>query len=527
MKSSRFRTREVNVGATGIGGENPVRLQSMTSTQTSDIESTIKQIVRIVKAGGELVRLTTPTVKDAALLRTFRSRLRELGLSVPLIADVHFSAKVAEVAARYAGKVRINPGNYAETTRYDRELTGQEYAQVIAGIRERLRPLVEICKQHHTAIRIGSNHGSLSPRIIHRYGNTAEGMVEAAMEFLRIFAELDFHDIIISMKASNVKIMVDANRRLVARMLEEKMNYPIHLGVTEAGDGEDGRIKSAAGSGILLVDNIGDTLRVSLTEEPENEIPVARSIRDIAQGLKNTYPLAYHKRYFPREGKGLENNTVSVIVSPENLVEKADFTVEHNRFVSRRNQKGYDFSMAGEAPLKAEEVLVFDLDKGNVLGEYYQEILAQRVSRPEAKIVLRTRTTELIEASIKTAYFLVDGLVDGLWMEDESLAFSILQATGERISKTEYIACPSCGRTLFNIQQVLQKIKRETAQFKGLKIGVMGCIVNGPGEMADADYGYVGAGPGKVHLYKGQKLIKKNIDERDAIQELLNLINLK
>ncbi len=529
MKSAQYLTREVNIGGTGTGGEKPVRLQSMTNTKTMDLETTVAQIVKIVDAGGELVRLTTPTVKDAGQLKNIRKRLKESGISVPLIADVHFSSKVAEVAAQYADKVRINPGNYAGNTRYDRELSAEEYAGVISGIRERLQPLVEICKRHRTAIRIGSNHGSLSPRIIHRYGNTAEGMVEAAMEFLRIFTALDFHDIVVSMKASNVKIMVEANRKLVAKMIEENMNYPIHLGVTEAGDGEDGRIKSAAGIGILLADNIGDTIRVSLTEEPEREIPVARSIRDIAQQLKTPFPIeyAYSKKYRRREHKGLKDNTVAVIVSGENFAGKADFIARENRFVSREDNTVLSYHTNPQENPQTEKPWVVDLDNGLSLGSIYQQILAQRAIAPETKTVLRTRTTELIEATIKTAYFLVDGLADGLWMEDEMLAFNILQATGERISKTEYIACPSCGRTLFNIQQVLQKIKKETTQFKGLKIGVMGCIVNGPGEMADADYGYVGAGPGKVHLYKGQTRIKKNIDEQDAIQELLNLINLK
>ena len=522
------KTRVVKVGKVKIGGNNPIRLQSMTSTLTQDIAASVAQIQRIYQAGGELIRLTTPTVKDAEILQDIRQELQNKEIEIPIIADVHFSAKVAEVAAQYADKVRINPGNYTEVKSNKIELTPTEYQEVLDTIKANLAPLVEKCKKYHTSIRIGSNHGSLSQRILNRYGNTAEGMVEAAVEFLRIFRELNFHDLIISMKASNVKVMVEANRLLVRKMVEEGMNYPIHLGVTEAGDAEDGRIKSAAGIGVLLVDNIGDTIRVSLTEEPEYEIPVAAEIVKYSNFHKEEIDEPVSKQYVRRKKRGLDaSNQIVVIVEQENRKEKADYIVQENQFIHTAKLNSISFSYNADEAIAKNTPWVLLVNNTFSLKQIYQEILQKRKLRPDLKIVLKLDSRLMIEATIQASYFLVDGLIDGLWMRDEDLAFNILQATGERISKTEYIACPSCGRTLFNIQKVLQKIKRETSQFKGLKIGVMGCIVNGPGEMADADYGYVGAGAGKVHLYKGQEVVKKNIDERDAIAELLNLINQK
>jgi (E)-4-hydroxy-3-methylbut-2-enyl-diphosphate synthase len=530
VKDKQFITREVSVGKVKIGNKNPVCLQSMTSTLTQDVEATVAQIKRVVDAGGELIRLTTPTIKDAEILKFIRTRLLEEEISIPLIADVHFSTKVAEVAAQYADKVRINPGNYTEANKQKVELSQAEYLHILDRIKKNLSPLIKICKTNHTSIRIGSNHGSLSQRILNRYGNTAQGMVEAAMEFLRIFQSFDFHEVVVSMKASNVKIMIEANRLLVRQMMEEGMNYPVHLGVTEAGDAEDGRIKSAAGIGVLLCDHIGDTIRVSLTEEPENEIPVAAEIVHFAKQAKThkNIDFALQKKYFNRKNKGLtEANTIAVIVDPKNRKEKADFWASESHFHSWDGVQKIPFTYHIDEATKKEIPVIIEINKDSLLSSVYQDIVRWRKQNPELKIVLKIDTDKMIEATIHAAYFLVDGLVDGLWARDEVLAFNILQATGERISKTEYIACPSCGRTLFNIQEVLQKIKRETGDFKGLKIGVMGCIVNGPGEMADADYGYVGAGAGKVHLYQGQELIKKNIDEKDAIAELLNLINQK
>ncbi len=525
----QYKTREVNIKNLVLGGNNPIRIQSMTSTLTQDIKASVAQIKKVYQAGGELIRLTTPTIKDAETLQIIRLELEKGGIFIPIIADVHFSTKVAEAAAIYADKVRINPGNYSENKKGKTDYSEKEYQTSIQTIKENILPLITICQKHNTAIRIGSNHGSLSQRILSRYGNTPEGMVEAAMEFLRIFNELDFSDLVISMKASNVKIMVQANRLLIQKMQEEGMNFPIHLGVTEAGDGKDGRIKSAAGIGSLLVDGIGDTIRVSLTEDPEHEIPVAKEIIRFAEQHKTKEILSQKPiHYSKRKNKGLDQKEqIAVIVRNEDFEGKADFIAEKNNFKKIESNDKLAFTTLHETNKTTTDIVVFEIKNDTKLSSTYQDIINLREENPSIKIVLKTNSTVSTEASIQAAYFLIDGLLDGLWTKSEQLAFDILQATGERISKTEYIACPSCGRTLFNIQTVLQKIKKETQEFKGLKIGVMGCIVNGPGEMADADYGYVGAGLGKVHLYKGQEIVKKNIEEKDAINELLYLINQK
>jgi (E)-4-hydroxy-3-methylbut-2-enyl-diphosphate synthase len=381
MIPSRIPTRVVNIGTVPLGGNNPVRVQSMTNTKTLDTNATVAQAIRMIEAGCEYVRIAVPGIREAQSLRNIKNELNKHGYQTPLIADVHFNPNIAEIAASIVEKVRINPGNYVDKKNAMQEtgywMVEKNYNRELEEIAKRIAPLISICKQHGTAIRIGTNHGSLSKRIMERYGDTPEGMVESALEFARILKRFEFHDIVLGMKASNVKVMITANRLLVNRMKEEHMNYPIHLGVTEAGSGEDGRLKSAIGIGSLLADGIGDTIRVSITEDPEYEIPVA---------------------------------------------------------------------------------------------------------------------------------------------------YGILQAAGVRITKTEFISCPSCARTLFNIQKVLEKVKARTGHLKGLKIAVMGCIVNGPGEMTDADYGYVGAGKGKVMLYKGQELVKKNVDEAVALEEMIGLI---
>lgn len=380
MISSRFPTRVVNIGTIPLGGNNPIRVQSMTNTDTLDTNATVAQAIRMIDAGCEYVRIAVPGIMEAENLRNIKNELHKRGYKTPLIGDVHFNPNIAEISAAIVEKVRINPGNYVDRKRKldpGYWMLDKNYSRELEEIAKRIAPLVSICKEHGTAIRIGTNHGSLSDRIMERYGDTPEGMVESALEFARICKGFDFHELVLGMKASNVRVMIAANRLLVKRMKEEQMNYPIHLGVTEAGSGEDGRIKSAIGIGSLLADGIGDTIRVSITEDPEKEIPVA---------------------------------------------------------------------------------------------------------------------------------------------------YGILQATGVRITKTEFISCPSCARTLFNIQEVLEKVKARTGHLKGLKIAVMGCIVNGPGEMADADYGYVGAGKGKVMLYKRQELVKKNMDEAVALEELIRLI---
>jgi (E)-4-hydroxy-3-methylbut-2-enyl-diphosphate synthase len=527
--AKKNNTREVNIKNILLGGNNPIRIQSMTSTLTQDIKASVAQIKRVYQAGGELIRLTTPTVKDAESLQIIRKKLERDGIYIPIIADVHFSTKVAEAAALYADKVRINPGNYSENKKGKTDYSKKEYQDSIQTIKKNILPLITICKKQNTAIRIGSNHGSLSQRILSRYGNTPEGMVEGAMEFLRIFNKLDFNNLVISMKASNVKIMVQANRLLIQKMQEEEMNFPIHLGVTEAGDGEDGRIKSAAGIGILLVDGIGDTIRVSLTEDPEYEIPVAKEIIHFAEQHKTKEILSQKPiHYSKRKNKGMDKKgQIAIIVENVNFKGKADFIAEKSHFKHFESGDILAFTSADKTNKNRTNIVVIELAKNSKLDSIYQNIIDLRENNPSIKIVLKVNSIVNVEASIQASYFLIDGLLDGLWMQNEQLAFDILQATGERISKTEYIACPSCGRTLFNIQTVLQKIKRETQEFKGLKIGVMGCIVNGPGEMADADYGYVGAGHGRVHLYKGQEIVKKNIEEKDAINELLYLINQK
>ena len=448
---NRRKTISVRVGSTAIGGSNPIRLQSMTTTATMDTEGCIEQAIRIIQAGGELVRMTTQGTREAQNMRLIREGLTARGFDTPLVADVHFNPAVADVAAQYVEKVRINPGNYVDPARTFKHLeyTDQEYAQEIERIRDRFIPFLSICREHGTAIRIGVNHGSLSDRIMSRYGNTPAGMVESCMEFLRICVEQNFMNVVISIKASNTVVMIETVRLLVKEMERESMAFPIHLGVTEAGEGEDGRIKSAIGIGALLAEGIGDTIRVSLSEAPEREIPVARKLVDYA--------------------------AVSAQVRASALIENGVLKLSYN------DSSLEDFQL--HAAMDAGALLIDG--KANDL----------KLTNPN-----------MTAAQIKST-------------ED-----AILQGARIRFSKPEYISCPGCGRTLYNLEETIARIKAATGHLKGVKIAIMGCIVNGPGEMADADFGYVGAGRGKISLYRGKECIEKNIPEENAVDRLLQLI---
>lgn len=530
---SRRKTSETKVGNIGIGGDNPIRIQSMTNTSTMDTEGSTLQALRIVEAGGELVRLTTQGVKEAANMGEIRAKLDEKGCHAPLVADVHFNPSAAFQAVETCEKVRINPGNFVDPARTFKKLeyTDEEYAQELEKIRETFVPFLEKCKAYNTAIRLGVNHGSLSDRIMSRYGDTAPGMVESALEYLRICKAEGFNNVVISIKSSNVGVMVETVELLAKRMEEEGMNFPLHLGVTEAGDGEDGRVKSAVGIGTLLGEGLGDTIRVSLTEDPEKEIPVAIKLRDYIESRKNHRPIEEPAKEY--EGKARE---FSVSVPG---FEKVNYPVV----------KGLDFDTIpedwhladAEEPIKKYEdelPIIVETTNANIpgaLAAWNQRLIASGQRNP---VIFKVNYTDSdlenlqIKASADLGALLLKGYGSGLWIEDpnisqeeiNSLSLGILQAARLRISKTEYIACPSCGRTLFDLQKTLKEVKEATKEMKGLKIGVMGCIVNGPGEMADADYGYVGAGPGKVSLYKGKQLIKKNIPSENAIDELLTLI---
>lgn len=528
----RRSTTETKVGNTTIGGLNPVRVQSMTNTSTLDTAGSAGQALRIAEAGGELVRLTTQGVREAENMAAIREALRKRGCDVPLVADVHFNPAAAFAAARTCEKVRINPGNFVDAARTFKKLefTDEEYAGEINRIKEKFIPFLDLCRRNHTAVRLGVNHGSLSDRIMSRYGDTPAGMVESVMEYLRIAKEEDFKDIVISIKASNVVVMVETVRLLVEEMEREGMAFPVHLGVTEAGDGEDGRIKSAVGIGTLLGDGIGDTIRVSLTEDPEKEIPVAIKLRDYISARENHSPIkepeakagksSRNKASLPAELKG-KGFPIVIGYDIENIPE------------------GWHHALASQPIVKLNDSLpvVVESDNLNRPGETASWIDRFSMVNDNPVIIKAsypdTSLEDLqIKASADLGPLLLDGYGSGIFIEApafsrqqiDSVALGILQAVRLRISKTEYIACPSCGRTLFDLQKTLKKVKEATSDLKGLKIGVMGCIVNGPGEMADADYGYVGAGAGKVSLYKGKELIKKNIPEEEAIPELLALI---
>ncbi|MBD5313624.1 MAG: (E)-4-hydroxy-3-methylbut-2-enyl-diphosphate synthase [Bacteroides sp.] len=536
----RRSTWPVRVGCVELGGDNPIRLQSMTSTSTMDSEGSVEQIKRIVDAGGEIVRLTAQGVREAENLADISARLREAGIGTPLVADIHFNPRAAFAAASRVEKVRINPGNFVDPGRVFKKIdyTDEEYAAEIVKIEEGLVPLLDICKQHSTALRIGVNHGSLSDRIMSRYGDTPAGMVESALEFLRVCLKHDFRDVVISIKASNVGVMVETVRRLVAAMDAEDMHFPLHLGVTEAGDAEDGRIKSAVGIGSLLADGIGDTIRVSLSEEPELEIPEAARIARFISGLsagKPVNPVAVpdgYNEFSPSRRKSVWSDRLPQVVGLD--IPAGDM----KDAITLLAEDGLTDGVAEILSADSTKVVVLDSKDANAIG-HLKAFMMEMVNRGlENPVIIRrgygdmAEEDMLIAASIELGSLLLAGFADGVWIESERLsrdrlndmALAILQATRMRISKTEFISCPGCGRTLYDLQSTLRDIKAATSHLKGLKIGVMGCIVNGPGEMADADYGYVGAAAGKISLYKGKECIEKNIPTEDAISHLIALI---
>lgn len=603
---SRFLTREVNIGGVPLGGSNPIRLQSMTNTNTLDTDATVEQCIKIIKAGADYVRITTPGIREAENLIVIKKKLNKLGYISPLIADIHFNPKVAEVAAAIVEKIRINPGNYSDKKRFEQiNYTDSEYKQELEKIHTKLLPLLKICREHGTAVRIGVNHGSLSDRIMNRYGDTPRGMVESAMEFLRICNLEGFHNLVVSLKASNTRIMVQAYRLLVNTMIAEKMNFPLHLGVTEAGEGEDGRIKSAVGIGSLLADGLGDTIRVSLTENPENEIPIARELVNYFKDRKESNPIPTVKinlknpfEYQQQIANSIENiggkNFPVVIIDWNNdLYEKelsypkpeyfylntgSDFNslpvkysyilnmhdwFKHTRYKSNifPLMTEAEFTYYGTKHPLLNFVIVSNLDNLDKLFETLQKhknvvliletfntngvadqrsFLYQLISRNiNVPLIINRNYCEkssvslLIKSASDFGPILIDGFGNGIWIRNAgvikstdiiSMSFGILQASRVRTSKTEYISCPSCGRTLFDMQSLTSTIKNRTNHLKNLKIAIMGCNVNGPGEMADADYGYVGAGPGIVTLYKGKTIIKKNIPSEVAVDELISLI---
>lgn len=618
---SRFLTREVKIGNIPLGGNNPIRIQSMTTTDTMDTTATVEQTIRMVESGCEYVRITAPSINESKNLENIKKELRLRGYEVPLIADIHFTPNAAEEAARIVEKVRVNPGNYVDKKKFQQiEYTDSEYEAEIERIRKRFSPLVKICKEYGTAMRIGTNHGSLSDRIMSRYGDTPLGMVESALEFVRICEDLDYHEIVLSMKASNTQVMVQAYRLLVNKMLSEGMNYPLHLGVTEAGDGEDGRIKSAVGIGTLLEDGLGDTIRVSLTEEPEEEAPVAIALAkrylnrlphsEIKEVESLPYdPFSYLKLpSYPIKNFGDKN-------SPRIIVDLSNSEITNSTLASlglkylpdldkwNIGDQAPDYIFAGEKPIdsnlpesldiiqnyeiwlknkenhKIHPIFTFDqylnsetkslglnfvsIDINNVFSQKFTQlkddlkivfvletknnhglaeqrrvfIELQNEGFQQPVIIKRNyQISDLDEFRIYSATDLgglyIDGFGDGVWVENLNInpveinrvLFGILQAARVRISKTEYIACPSCGRTLFDLVEVTNKIRERTGHLKGVKIGIMGCIVNGPGEMADADYGYVGSGPGKITLYRGKEVIKKSVPSETAVDGLIDLI---
>lgn len=525
----RRPTHAVKVGGAVIGGNNPVLVQSMANTDTNDIENSVAQARRIAEAGGELVRFTTQGVREASSLGVIRERMRSQGCDVPVSADVHFNPKAAFEAARTADKVRINPGNFVDAARTFRKLefTDDEYAAELKRIEDTLVPFLALCRENGVAIRLGVNHGSLSDRIMSRYGDTPAGMVESVMEFLEVCRRESFDDVVISIKASNTSVMVETVKLLSKRMDEKGMTYPLHLGVTEAGDAEDGRIKSAVGIGALLAEGIGDTIRVSLSEPPENEIPVALALREYIALRQDHAPIAVPKivkdgvsRNYLGKIKGYADRIVSMHAdNPEDIF----FLVDASMPV-----KNPEF--AGPLVIKSRHV-----NAPAEIMSYIDRFVAAGYTNPVV-VSLEYDDTDIdslrIKAGADFGFLLLNGYASGIEVvnpnfDDAALAeleLAILQATRLRMSKTEYIACPSCGRTLFDLQKTLQDVKEATKGMNGLKIGVMGCIVNGPGEMADADYGYVGAGPGRVSIYRGKELIRKNIPAEEALPALIDLI---
>lgn len=621
---SRFLTREVSIGDLKMGAYHPIRIQSMTTTDTMDTKGTVEQSIRMINAGCELVRITAPSLNEARNLELIKKELKARGYNTPICADIHFTPNAAEFAARVIEKVRVNPGNYADKKKFETiDYTDAAYDAELERIRNRFTPLVKICKEYGTAMRIGTNHGSLSDRIMSRYGDTPLGMVESALEFLRICEDNDYYNIVISMKASNTQVMVQAYRLLVAKMIETGRNYPLHLGVTEAGDGEDGRIKSAVGIGTLLEDGLGDTIRVSLTEEPEFEIPVAKALAERYTKRKGHVlikPLEEELPYDPFDYS--RNVTKEIINIGHHNVPRviADYSMKPEVTAASLFGIGYNYSVpldkwnltdlavdylylgnntiefeipgtlgliynseiwlknrtqerafplfCGEEYFNSEDkssTLNFVVVDGSVLTDHFIERIKNepavclildsfnqhtmpelrrmavdlKLKNSKLPFIIKVNYSELNEeqfqlySSTDIGGMLLDGFGDGIWIKQKdcastqtcnSTAFGILQATRTRISKTEYISCPSCGRTLFDLQETTQKIRERTDHLKGIKIGIMGCIVNGPGEMADADYGYVGTGPGKISLYKGREVVKKNVTSETAVDELIELI---
>ena len=623
----RRESIEVNIGGVPCGGNNPIRIQSMTTVDTMDTKGSVDQIIRMIESGCEYIRLTAPSIKEAENLRLIKEDLRSKGYQTPLVADIHFTPNAAEVAAQIVEKVRVNPGNYADKKKFEEiDYTDESYKEELTRIKEKFTPLVHICKEYGTAMRIGTNHGSLSDRILSRYGDTPLGMVESALEFIRICEENEFYNIVVSMKSSNPQVMVQAYRLLVNKLEEEELKpYPLHLGVTEAGEGEDGRVKSALGIGTLLEDGLGDTVRVSLTEEPEFEAPVAKALvdryvgrkeHDEIKNIKNTLDEHYSPfQQIKRQTESVLNiggGNVPVVMADFSLKEDISIKVlydlgykydmqsdkwnftdsacdyiflndkeinfevpeslgiiqEYSIWLKNKTKKGYhpfiqfnhleenveissqlnilyctleDLNSDRIEILKDHNNVVLMIDTYNGHGFAEQRALFLHLISNEIKtpvIIGRAYANLKIEnlqlqASTDVGGLLIDGFGDGIFiaaencgtdMEVNQLAFNVLQASRTRISKTEYISCPSCGRTLFDLQETTAMIRQKTSHLKGLKIGVMGCIVNGPGEMADADYGYVGVGVGKVSLYKGQEVVKKRIEQEDALDELVELI---
>jgi (E)-4-hydroxy-3-methylbut-2-enyl-diphosphate synthase len=503
MLNRLYISSEVYIGTIPLGGANPIRLQSMTNTDTMDTQASVAQCIRIIEAGADYVRLTAQGIREAENLANIRKELHKAGFGNPLIADIHFNPAAAETAARIVEKVRINPGNYADkrASFIKAEFSEKEYNEELERIHERLLPLINICRENKTVIRLGINHGSLSDRIMTRYGNTPQGMVFSALEFINIFRSENFNNLVLSMKSSDTVVLMESNRLLVSEMHKKGVGYPIHLGVTEAGEGEDGRIRSAAGIGALLSEGIGDTIRVSLTEDPVNEIPVAKEILNFLAGDAGRIAT-------PARIIGFRQR--DILYKPEVVA------FDSGRFLSENGE-----------PYKGE-VLTFNAGNPPQLPE-----------KPKSKIILNPIFDEddpvklaIDAASLLGRYFILkqsDGIcitnrgkIQGEKLKE--ISFSILQATEARITRNRYISCPTCGRTKFNLQDAVQKVKSATGHLNGLKIAVMGCIVNGPGEMAGANYGYVGAGEGKVHIYRGMVPVKKNVLQEDAVEELLRII---
>ncbi len=537
---TRRVTSPVKVGDVTIGGNNPVVVQSMTTTSTNDTKGSAEQTRRIVEAGGEIVRLTTQGVREAENLYEIKKSLGTMGVKVPLVADVHFNPRAAFAAAERVEKVRINPGNFVDPGRTFKkiEFTDGEYAEELIKIENALVPLLDLCKEHHTALRIGVNHGSLSDRIMSRYGDTPAGMVESAMEFLRVCVHHEFNDVVISIKASNVLVMTETVRRLVAAMDAEDMHFPLHLGVTEAGDGEDGRIKSAVGIGSLLMDGIGDTIRVSLSEEPEQEIPVAKAILrhiDEVSGASGDYVMNGYiedaDQFVCSRRKSAWDGRVTQVVGLDPINDETkdgiwadlngDWGLEYDKISARHDAVVTVTADGADWALKVKSFVngmsARGIENPVIVAKFYDIVSFEALQ---------------ITAAVDFGYVLLSGIADAIFIgapdvtreELNRLSLNILQATRHRISKTEFISCPGCGRTLYDLQSTLKEIKAATSHLKGLKIGVMGCIVNGPGEMADADYGYVGAGPGHISLYKGKECVVKNIPASEALPRLIALI---